>query len=358
MNVEKVGEGSPLFGFARLMLGLPPRPQRHGLFGRKYERFMAERRPSVAQLLALVDQLGGRATLRATLSAAEPTSPEVRRSLPALSYRVRPAPGMRIAAARNAAATLVAPRPISTARNGDTLSEGPDRELIVTAANRAPTSAMGWLRETGSDIIRGRIGEVPGDLGAFGGTLFRGPRGRAGQALAPGDAPNIPNLRPDDMWEINRHALFGDGSPRQVDFRKVDLSDLGPGIQKIAADSKSRLYAAIGEAIQTGKPVPLSMTGVNAGGGQGGKTGFQVGGIGRFSVVTNGEVIPTGNRGWTYRAAVTGEPDDQDYPRDTRRGSIAGPVNDAFGKVQSWVGGEPYRITFFGDQKIEVSGRR
>lgn len=175
---------------------------------------------------------------------------------------------------------------------------------------------------------------------------------------APGDNPDIPNVRPDDIVTINGRALFGDGSPMEVDFGIVNLGDLDASLLKEAGKTNSRLRAAIDQAMATGKPVPIKLSDVSAGGGEGGKTRWQVGGIGRFAVTIDGVVRPTKDGGWTLESTVTGNRDRQDYPPDKRRGPIAGAVNDALRRVQDRTGGEDYDIIFFGSQKFTMSGTR
>ena len=152
--------------------------------------------------------------------------------------------------------------------------------------------------------------------------------------------------------------MFGDGSPREVDFTKVNLADLPGSIRKFALQGGNRLSAAIDRAQATGKPQSVRLDGVRAGGGQGGATGAQVGGIGRFSISLDGIVTSGKGGAWTLSAKVVGESDKQDYPRDDRRGNIAGPVNNAFRRIQEATGGSDYPITFFGAQNITVSGVR
>jgi RHS repeat-associated protein len=171
------------------------------------------------------------------------------------------------------------------------------------------------------------------------------------------DNPNVPNVSPSDMAAINNHALAGNGSPREVDFTTVNLGDLGGSLQTYAAQDGSPLNSAIAAAGESGSPQPVNITNISAGGGQGGNTGFQVGGIGRFAVNVRGTVVSDG-KSWTMRGTVTGVRDVQDYPHDSRRGAIAGAVNDVFGGLQRLRGGRPYAITFFGSKQIVIRGPR
>lgn len=99
----------------------------------------------------------------------------------------------------------------------------------------------------------------------------------------------------------------------------MNLADLPASLTTIASQPGSRFNAAIVQAQATGKPQPLRMTQVRAGGGEGGNTNSQRGGVGRFSVTVDGVVTPGPAGGWTYTAKAIGEPDKQDYPHDPRR---------------------------------------
>lgn len=170
------------------------------------------------------------------------------------------------------------------------------------------------------------------------------------------DDPQIENIAPNDPVGINMHAITGDGSSREADFTEVNLGDLGGSLQTFASQDGTSLNEAIAEAAATGKVQEISISDISAGGGQSGKTGLdQIGGIGRFAVDVTGLVMSDGKT-WTMAASVTGVPDVQDYPHDSRRGSIAGPVNDAFGRLQSMKGGHNFIIRFFGSQSIRISG--
>lgn len=168
--------------------------------------------------------------------------------------------------------------------------------------------------------------------------------------------PQIRNIAPDDIIGIDRHAIFGDRSAREVDFTKVSLGDPGGSLQRFAAQDGTSLNSAIAQARESGEPVHINIRNIRAGGGQGGRTGNgQIGGIGRFAVNVSGTVTADGTS-WSMSATVTGVPDRQDYPPDDRRGSIAGPVNDVFGAAQRAAGGQDYTITFTGSQRIRIDG--
>ena len=174
--------------------------------------------------------------------------------------------------------------------------------------------------------------------------------------IAGRDNSGIRNIAPDDIPGINGHAIFGDGSPREVDFTRVSLNDLGGNLQRFAGQAGTTLNSAIAQARETGEPVQVNIRNISAGGGQGGRTGHgQIGGIGRFAVNVSGTVTADGNS-WSMSATVTGVPDTQDYPHDDRRGNIAGPVNDAFGRAQKSAGGKNYTVTFYGAQNIRIDG--
>lgn len=167
--------------------------------------------------------------------------------------------------------------------------------------------------------------------------------------------PSVPDIDPGNMIAVNRHAVYGNGSLREVDFRKVNLGDLGGSLQRFAAESGSGLNAAIRRARETGEPQAVSITALDAGGGEGGNTGSQVGGIGRFAVDVRGTVTVDGGQ-WTLTATVTGVAEEQDYPPDGRRGRIAGRVNDALGREQRRAGGHDYWVRFYGAQRITAEG--
>jgi RHS repeat-associated protein len=171
------------------------------------------------------------------------------------------------------------------------------------------------------------------------------------------DNQGIENIAPNDVVGINGHAVAGDGTPREVDFTKVNLGDLGNSLQTLAGQQGSNLNTAINEAADSGETQEITITGVRAGGGQGGNTGAQIGGIGRFAVNISGLIVSSGNT-WTMAAQVTGIPDRQDYPHDERRGAIAGAVNDLLGTLQQKVGGHDFNVTFFGSQSIRIQGTR
>ena len=171
------------------------------------------------------------------------------------------------------------------------------------------------------------------------------------------DNQQIENIAPNDVAGINGHAIAGDGTPREVDFTEVNLGDLGNSLQTLAGQQGSGLNTAINDAANTGETQVITITGVRAGGGQGGNTGAQVGGIGRFAVNISGLVMSNGNT-WTMAAQVTGVPDRQDYPHDESRGAIAGAVNDLFGTLQQKVGGHDFNITFFGSKSIRIQGTK
>jgi RHS repeat-associated protein len=143
--------------------------------------------------------------------------------------------------------------------------------------------------------------------------MFNGCQVTAKTAGVP--ASGIPQIRPSDFRGINGHAITGDGTPRQVDFRTVDLSDLGGSIQNLAGEKGSSLANAIKQAAVSGRSVPITISGLNSGGGIGGNTSIaQQGGIGRFAVDVSGQVRVNANGGWVLRGTVTGIVDRQDYP--------------------------------------------
>ncbi len=169
------------------------------------------------------------------------------------------------------------------------------------------------------------------------------------------DNPNIRNIDPAAAGVINAHAIMGDGSPREADFRQVNLADLGGSLQTLAADPSSALGGAIDAARQTGAPVDVNMTEVNAGGGFDGNTGtYQKGGIGRFSVTVTGQVSIDSDGNWNLDASVTGELDRQDYPADPNRTGLASELTAWAADQQQQHGGQDYDITFFGSQEINV----
>jgi uncharacterized protein RhaS with RHS repeats len=166
----------------------------------------------------------------------------------------------------------------------------------------------------------------------------------------------VPVVRPDDARAINGHAVRGDGSPRQSDFRAVDISDLGGSIQTMANDRGSQLHSAIARAARTGRAVEVNITDIGGGGFGGATSQAQKGGIGRFSVDVAGQVRVNGRGGWVLTGTVTGRPDRQDYPNDARRGAIANGATNALGTMQGILGGQDYDLTFFGSQTIEARG--
>lgn len=172
----------------------------------------------------------------------------------------------------------------------------------------------------------------------------------------PGTGFRSPQVRPDDYGAINNHARYGNGSPREVDFARVDLSDLGGSLQTLAGTAGTTLNARIQEARTSGKPVSIRMTDIIAGGGIGGRTSTaQQGGIGRFSVTMDGTVRATQDGRWTMDARVTGEPDRQDYPSSNR--NPVGEALTAYGRFRQWMGGgQDYDIFFRGSQNINIRG--
>lgn len=172
------------------------------------------------------------------------------------------------------------------------------------------------------------------------------------------DNPKVPNVRPDNAFEINRHAMFGDGSPREIDFRQVSLNDLGGSLQKIARDPTSELHGYIQQAARTGQPVRVKINEVVAG-----KTVLkskaplgQQGGIGRFSVGIEGIVRANGSD-WSLEGSVTGEEDKQDYPGNKRRSGAGELGTKRFGEVQRLSGGKDYVTPFFGNKNIWANGK-
>lgn len=169
------------------------------------------------------------------------------------------------------------------------------------------------------------------------------------------DNPNIENIEPDAFVQINGHAISGDGSPRESDFRRVDLRDLGSSLQNLASDPGSGLGTAIEEARQTGSPVDVNLTEVRAGGGFDGRTTVsQKGGIGRFSVTVTGQVSIDSDGNWELNASVTGELDRQDYPADPNRTGLASDLTAWGAEQQQQNGGQDFDITFYGSQEINV----
>jgi hypothetical protein len=164
-----------------------------------------------------------------------------------------------------------------------------------------------------------------------------------------------PELNPSDAAAINSHAIAGDGSSRQADFRNVSLADLGKSLQKLAGQKGSALSNAIAAANgDKSKLAGIHMTGVKAGGGFDGNTGDQKGGIGRFSVQIDGTVSIDKNGGWHMQALVTGEIDRQDYPADSGRTGMASAGTWAFRQLQAIDGGKDYDMSFHGGQIIDV----
>lgn len=173
----------------------------------------------------------------------------------------------------------------------------------------------------------------------------------------PGEIPSgMTEVAPNSVSGVNGHAIFGDGSPRAVDFTKVDLSDLGSSLQTLAGQ-EGQLHDAISTAMASGEPQGVHLTGVRAGGGFEGQTSLgQKAGIGRFSVQIDGTVRPNGNGQWFLDGRVRGEVDRQDYPSDSRRTGI-GPAGNTLGdNLQRAFGGQNYDAIFYGSQRILISG--
>jgi RHS repeat-associated protein len=169
--------------------------------------------------------------------------------------------------------------------------------------------------------------------------------------------PGVAYIRPNDFDGINDHAQAGDGSPRQIDFRTVDLSDLGASIQTLSKEPDSSLRNAILTAASSGMAVPLSITGLNAGGGTFGDTSVaQQGGIGRFQVNIAGQVSINDNGAWVFKGTVTGVDDLQDYQPGDR--NFIGEALTAYGRVkQKLLKGADFTTSFYGSQSIEARGR-
>jgi hypothetical protein len=266
-------------------------------------------------------------------------------------------------------------------------------ELVVVPPPHR--GVLGRAREAGSDLLHGRWNELPGDVAATGRAVARAFRGRPASdhyyALRGGgfhrgggadtpqqlralqgrdalavvgsrrgyDNPRTPNLAPDDILGINGHAWVGDGTARDVDFRKVSLADLGPSLNKLAAEDGSRLNQAIKQAAATGSPVPWNgITDLRAGGGILGRTPMaQQFGIGRFSVAGSG-VVTADNDFWNLDATLSGKHEKQDYPYDKTRGPIGTAFTDLGLGLQHLLGGEDYEANFLGSQHIKTTGKR
>jgi len=270
------------------------------------------------------------------------------------------------------------PTLLSTARNGDTLNLTDNGEFVVVG-HRPPKSRQGRWRDplvrtaqTASSFLKRRPdsdryysllggGFQPkyglrslADLRAmqFGGLVVTG--------KDPGqDNPNLRNIHPANPFAINGHAVVGDGSPREADFRDVSLDDLGGSLRKEALIKGSPFGLAIAQAARTGAPVPVAISDI-----VGGRTVFRSGapfaqqvGIGRFSTDVFGKVEVDGEN-WRLQADVTGRPDEQDYPPDPRRSAAAEWGTRTLGDFQQQLGGQNYGITFFGKQRIHAMGRR
>lgn len=165
-------------------------------------------------------------------------------------------------------------------------------------------------------------------------------------------------VAPNSVIGVNGHAIFGDGTARAADFTKVDLSDLGGSLQKLATQP-GQLNNAIVNALASGDPQYVNLTKVIAGGGFDGLTSLsQQAGIGRFSVQISGTVLPDMDGQWSMIGSVTGEEDLQDCPPDARRTGI-GPAGNALGaNLQRLFGGEKYSLYFYGTQNIEINGKK
>lgn len=181
----------------------------------------------------------------------------------------------------------------------------------------------------------------------------------AARKTAGHDNPRIPNLRPDDVRGINGHVMRGDGSPREIDFRQVSLSDLGGSLHKYSRQPGSPLSNAISKAANTGQAVPIQIKEIKAG-----KTvlkskaplGQQLG-IGRFGVNIDGKVRVDGGE-WSLEGKAIGMPDRQDYPYDPDRSIVASAGTGALGAMQKLLGGKDYWANFIGAQDIKVTGNR
>jgi RHS repeat-associated protein len=168
-------------------------------------------------------------------------------------------------------------------------------------------------------------------------------------------ATRSPSIDPQDAFEINKHAMAGDGSDRFADFSQVSLADLGGSLQALAADPKSSLGLAIAAAASTGEVQFVNITQLIAGGGTLGGTPIgQQGGIGRFSVSLQGSVTAN-SQGWQLQAIVRGETDTQDYPASDR--NLVGEALTSLGRgLQNLGGGGDFDIHFLGTQYIDVIG--
>jgi RHS repeat-associated protein len=176
-------------------------------------------------------------------------------------------------------------------------------------------------------------------------------------SVTPGSFPQgSTTIDPASPSQVNGHARYGDGSPRYADFSKVNLGDLGASLKKFAQINGSTLNAAIAQSRDTGYPVPIRMTGVNAGGGIGGNTPIgQQGGIGRFAVSIDGTVSADRNGAYTFNGTVMGETDKQDYPASNR--GFIGEALTAYGRFRQQLGGgKDYIINFVGSQTIRAQG--
>lgn len=168
----------------------------------------------------------------------------------------------------------------------------------------------------------------------------------------------VSEIQPDALWGVNAHAVAGDGTPRAVDFAKVNISDIGPALQQLALEKGSSLYNAIKAAQQTGQPQHFKTTDI-INGSAFGHTSFQTqGGVGRIPITVEGSVAIDSKGLWNLKGTAVGPRGDmQDYPDDARRGLFANGVNNALGGMQGVFGGSNYNVLFFGSQNISAWGR-
>ena len=161
---------------------------------------------------------------------------------------------------------------------------------------------------------------------------------------------------PDDFHSVNGHAIRGDGSPRDVDFSKVEIKDLGGSIQSIAADAKSSIQRAARESMTTGMPVGVRLTDVIATKNMlSSKNSIaQQGAIGRFGVNIDGELSVDKDGNITLIGRVTGISDKQDCVFDQNRNAIGAMLTEIGRIYQKVEGGKDYDIKFGGNQIIRV----
>ncbi len=117
--------------------------------------------------------------------------------------------------------------------------------------------------------------------------------------------PNVPDIAANNAVAVNVHAVAGDGSARQADFTKVDLSDLGGRLQKLSGQD-GPFKGAIANAKASGEGVAVNLTGVDAGGGFEGRTPTdQQRALGRFNVNIEGRVSVDSKDHWRMTGTVT-----------------------------------------------------